>query len=578
MNSYNPENAYLTLVSLAEEFRTQKPPDIRNCVQCLTAIINLRVPYPAIEAKTHLQIGSLLLEHSNNLELAKVHLKKAWGQAETIANCEDIIYESISLLARIYEKMNHTLGAKEILLKGVEKSCHSIYWHIKLLFQLAQIHANDQEYNEAANVLNIGAEYANISGAHYTRILFLLSRGMVLMIDKRINEVHPVLNLAGQLVESWQGNVHLKEALKVFFLVLQVCHHLNAGQVKSVRPSLKLLQQSIQNITATSFHLDDEYMSLNSNDTFIWMPKEHMCVLVYLVTVLHSMQSGYMEKAQKYTEKALMQIDKLRSVGSHQMLNTFQLILLEHIAMCRLVMGNRTLAIKEIVQALNICYRDTKLKFRHKPLIHSLLGMYAMSMNITDCAESQLRLSLTLHGASNEARILTSLNLAIVYLRNKRENELNELLVNLNPESLHSNSQSLKAAAYYVFGLNSYFQARYNDAKRYLRETLKMANGEDLNRLTSCSLVLLGHIFYSLGNSRESLNMVTPAMQLASKIPDTQVQLWATALLKDLYDSGSAKQAEAIQMHNQFSQILLNDQYQALHLNEHGYINWYSEH
>lgn len=80
---------------------------------------------------------------------------------------------------------------------------------------------------------------------------------MVLMIDKRINEVHPVLNLAGQLVESWQGNVHLKEALKVFFLVLQVCHHLNAGQVKSVRPSLKLLQQSIQNITATSFHLDD---------------------------------------------------------------------------------------------------------------------------------------------------------------------------------------------------------------------------------------------------------------------------------------------------------------------------------
>lgn len=68
--------------------------------------------------------------------------------------------------------------------------------------------------------------------------------------------------------------------------------------------------------------------------------------------------------------------------------------------------------------------------------------------------------------------------------------------------------------------------------RRYLRETLKMANGEDLNRLTSCSLVLLGHIFYSLGNSRESMNMVSPAMQLASKIPDVHVQLWATALLK----------------------------------------------
>ena len=51
------------------------------------------------------------------------------------------------------------------------------------------------------------------------------------MIARRLTEVHPVLTLAGQLVESWQGNLQMKEALKVFFLVLQVCHHLNAGQV-----------------------------------------------------------------------------------------------------------------------------------------------------------------------------------------------------------------------------------------------------------------------------------------------------------------------------------------------------------
>lgn len=44
--------------------------------------------------------------------------------------------------------------------------------------------------------------------------------------------------------------------------------------------------------------------------------------------------------------------------------------------------------------------------------------------------------------------------------------------------------------------------------RRYLRETLKMANSEDLNRLTSCSLVLLGHIFLSLGNNAVSTNRV----------------------------------------------------------------------
>lgn len=34
---------------------------------------------------------------------------------------------------------------------------------------------------------------------------------------------------------------------------------------------------------------------------------------VLKVTVMHSMQAGYLEKAQKYTDKALMQLEKLKS-------------------------------------------------------------------------------------------------------------------------------------------------------------------------------------------------------------------------------------------------------------------------
>merc|ERR1711879_523581 len=120
------------------------------------------------------------------------------------------------------------------------------------------------------------------------------------------------------------------------------------------------------------------------------------------------------------------------------------------------------------------------------------------------------------------------------------------LLPRITPERLPSQSHSMQAAAYYIQGLQAFFAQKYNDSKRFLRETLKMANAEDLNRLTSCSLVLLGHIFLSLGNTRESMNMVTPAMQLAGKIPDVHVQLWATAILKDLYRlSGNPGQVEA---------------------------------
>jgi MAternally-affected-uncoordination protein len=46
-----------------------------------------------------------------------------------------------------------------------------------------------------------------------------------LLIDKKFQEVHPLLNQAGHLVDGWQGSQFQKEYLKVFFLVLQVMLH-----------------------------------------------------------------------------------------------------------------------------------------------------------------------------------------------------------------------------------------------------------------------------------------------------------------------------------------------------------------
>lgn len=62
-----------------------------------------------------------------------------------------------------------------------------------------------------------------------------------------------------------------------------------------------------------------------------------------------------------------------------------------------------------------------------------------------------------------------------------------------------------------------------------------MANAEDLHKLTSCGLILLGQIFLQLNSSsniNEVLDMVNPAMQLAQKIPEVNIQLWGTALLR----------------------------------------------
>ncbi|KAB1259371.1 MAU2 chromatid cohesion factor-like protein [Camelus dromedarius] len=550
------ESWYLALLGFAEHFRTSSPPKIRLCVHCLQAVFPFKPPQ-RIEARTHLQLGSVLYHHTKNSEQARSHLEKA----------------------------NSVDAAKPLLRKAIQISQQTPYWHCRLLFQLAQLHTLEKDLVSACDLLGVGAEYARVVGSEYTRALFLLSKGMLLLMERKLQEVHPLLTLCGQIVENWQGNPIQKESLRVFFLVLQVTHYLDAGQVKSVKPCLKQLQQCIQ--TISTLH-DDEILPSNPADLFHWLPKEHMCVLVYLVTVMHSMQAGYLEKAQKYTDKALMQLEKLKMLDCSPILSSFQVILLEHIIMCRLVTGHKATALQEISQVCQLCQQSPRLFSNHAAQLHTLLGLYCVSVNCMDNAEAQFTTALrvrcrpSLYGAGltnhQELWAFIVTNLASVYIREgNRHQELYSLLERINPDhSFPVSSHCLRAAAFYVRGLFSFFQGRYNEAKRFLRETLKMSNAEDLNRLTACSLVLLGHIFYVLGNHRESNNMVVPAMQLASKIPDMSVQLWSSALLRDLNKAcGNAMDAhEAAQMHQNFSQQLLQDHIEACSLPEHNLITW----
>uniref|UniRef100_A0A6J0VCF6 MAU2 chromatid cohesion factor homolog n=1 Tax=Pogona vitticeps TaxID=103695 RepID=A0A6J0VCF6_9SAUR len=572
-SSASSESWYVALLGLAEHFRTSSPPKVRLCVHCLQAVLP-RKPPARVEARTHLQLGSVLYHHTRNGEQARGHLEKAWLISQHIPQFEDVKFEAASLLSELYCQENSVDTAKPLLRKAIQISQQTPYWHCRLLFQLAQLHTLEKDLVSACDLLGVGAEYARVVGSEYTRALFLLSKGMLLLMERKLQEVHPLLTLCGQIVENWQGNPIQKESLRVFFLVLQVTHYLDAGQVKSVKPCLKQLQQCIQ--TISTLH-DDEILPSNPADLFHWLPKEHMCVLVYLVTVMHSMQAGYLEKAQKYTDKALMQLEKLKMLDCSPILSSFQVILLEHIIMCRLVTGHKATALQEISQVCQLCQQSPRLFSNHAAQLHTLLGLYCISVNCMDNAEAQFTtaLRLTTH---QELWAFIVTNLASVYIREgNRHQELYSLLERINPDhNFPVSSHCLRAAAFYIRGLFSFFQGRYNEAKRFLRETLKMSNAEDLNRLTACSLVLLGHIFYVLGNHRESNNMVVPAMQLASKIPDMSVQLWSSALLRDLNKAcGNAMDAhEAAQMHQNFSQQLLQDHIEACSLPEHNLITW----
>ncbi|CAL4161622.1 unnamed protein product, partial [Meganyctiphanes norvegica] len=573
----NSQDAYyLSLLALAECFRTQDPSNIKACIQCLHAVLTLKPP-PKVEARTHLQLANLLTQYTKNTLQARDHLQQAWNMSMNIAGFDDVRFESASQLGKLLSmEEGGNAAAKTLLKRAVELSRQSTTWHSKLLFQIAQISVSEQDYGSAGVWLQMGNEYSLMQGQMFTHMLFQLSKIMVLLLEDRSSkEAGHVLDQMGQALEQYNGTLPQKEHLRVFHLVLYVCHHLSSGQVKTVKPALKQLQQSIQNLIQLA-EQGEEIFDASTGETLVWLPQEQLCVLVYMVSVMHSMQAGYMDKAHKYTEKALIQIEKLKAEsGNNAILEVLQLLLLEHSVICHLIMGSKAQAIKEIARICRILTNAPHLMQAHRAQLHTLLAVYSMSMNNPEAAEVQFNAALRF-SQNHELWTFVNLNLAVVYLRCHRERDFDAIMDRINPDSLPSQSHSLRAASFYVQGLHAFFANQHNDGKRFLRESLKMANAEDLNRLTSCSLVLLGHIFLCVGNPREAANMVTPAMQLATKIPDLHLQLWASAILKDLYrQSGdTSREMESNQNHYMFSQTLLNDHVMASHLPEHKLINW----
>lgn len=72
--------------------------------------------------------------------------------------------------------------------------------------------------------------------------------------------------------------------------------------------------------------------------------------------------------------------------------------------------------------------------------------------------------------------------------------------------------------------------------------------------------------------------MVTPAMQLASKIPDIHVQLWGSAILKDLHrmSKDAIHEKEAYANHVKYSENLIADQLKCVQSVHHALIDWLS--
>jgi len=240
--------------------------------------------------------------------------------------------------------------------------------------------------------------------------------------------------------------------------------------------------------------------------------------------------------------------------------------------MCRIIQGQGSHAVQEIGKACQLCTQDPQFMVSMKPILHSLLGLYGMSMNLMADAEEHFKRALRLSNNKCDVYCLAALNLAIIYIRSgpQKAAVFQQLLESLDSDTI-SQSKNLRSSYFYMMGLKTFFESNYEDSKKFLRESLRIGNTEDLNRMTACSLILLGHVITSQHNPQEAVTMVVPAMQVANRIPDVYLQLWASSLLKDIYRlmGDMQREQEGAQLHNMYTTQLLQDHFMASQRGEH---------
>ena len=122
---------YVALLGLAEQFRTAKPANIRLAIHCLEAVFVAQPP-ARVAARTHLQIGKLLLQYGVDPVDAKDHLEKGNGICVNARlPYDDMRLECVDLLAAASRRASSPEAAVPSVADAVEQSQKTPYWHCR---------------------------------------------------------------------------------------------------------------------------------------------------------------------------------------------------------------------------------------------------------------------------------------------------------------------------------------------------------------------------------------------------------------------------------------------------------------
>lgn len=107
------------------------------------------------------------------------------------------ICQEAKIEIKIYQSM---MSCDSVLVKRFPEFCikfysfaqELLYFYILLISLFQQLHSAEKDWMSAMNVMGRGAEYALSVRSEYTRLLFMLSRGMVRNFFRLVRQIFAV--------------------------------------------------------------------------------------------------------------------------------------------------------------------------------------------------------------------------------------------------------------------------------------------------------------------------------------------------------------------------------------------------
>lgn len=201
------------------------------------------------------------------------------------------------------------------------------------------------------------------------------------------------------------------------------------------------------------------------------------------------MQTGAYDKAQKFSEKALLNIQRLKlkekevasnkasiknasaltSYYSDYVTCTFHFMFLENMIRCNISTGNRCSAARNLSDIFQVCQLEIRLINSFSPQLHCLVGLYALSLNLKEQALTHFNISLK-NTHDTDLWLYNAMNSAVCYLESMKTNPNNQhqllsIMDNILPDKITTKSTSLTSFSHYFRALKYFLLKNYPQAK-----------------------------------------------------------------------------------------------------------------